>query len=194
MSSIEQMLRERMGLDATSIGSTVIHRTVRLRMKSLGFKRVEDYQKLLESSDDEWNELVESVIVSETWFFRDGEPFAAMVRLVRDEWVPMHPSGKLRLLSIPCSSGEEPYSLVMALQDAGITPNRFEVDAIDISPRVLAKAKRGLYGKNSFRGKSLAFRARHFQNTADGFELSPVIKDCVHFFQGNILNNDFLPG
>src|SRR5262249_11222130 len=43
-------------------------------------------------------------------------------------------------------------------------------------------------------GKNLAFRARHFQNTPEGFALSPAIKDCVHFFQGNILNNDFLPG
>src|SRR5712672_2583779 len=118
MQLIENMLRERMGLDACSIGSTLIQRTVRLRMKNLGLKKVEDYQCLLETSPAEWNELVESVIVTETWFFRDGEPFGAMVRLVREEWIPAHPTGKLHLLSIPCSSGEEPYSLVMAMQDA----------------------------------------------------------------------------
>jgi len=194
MQSIENMLRERMGLDACSIGSSLIQRTVRLRMKNLGLKKEAEYHDLLESSAHEWNELVESVIVTETWFFRDGEPFNAMVRLVREEWGPAHPTGKLRLLSVPCSSGEEPYSLVMALQDAGIPPDRFEVDAIDISARVINRAKRGVYGRNSFRGKNQAFRARYFQNTPEGFVLSPAVRDSVHFFQGNLLNDEFLPG
>ena len=81
MQSIENMLRERMGLDACSIGSSLIQRTVRLRMKNLGLKKEAEYHDVLESSAQEWNELVESVIVTETWFFRDGEPFNAMVRL-----------------------------------------------------------------------------------------------------------------
>jgi chemotaxis protein methyltransferase WspC len=194
MLPIEHMLRERMGLDACSIGSSLIQRTVRLRMKSLGLKKVDDYHRLLQSSPNEWTELVESVIVTETWFFRDGEPFTAMIRLVLEEWLPAHPSGKLRVLSVPCSSGEEPYSIVMALQDAGLPADRFEVDAIDISARVLNRAKAGIFGKNSFRGKNLGFRKRYFQDSKEGFALSPSIKDCVHFFQGNLLNDDFLPG
>jgi chemotaxis protein methyltransferase WspC len=194
MQLIENMLRERMGLDACSIGSTLVQRTVRLRMKALGLKKVEDYHRILESSPTEWTELVESVIITETWFFRDGEPFQAMVRLVREEWLPTHPTGKLHLLSIPCSTGEEPYSLVMALQDASIPPDRFEVDAVDISSRVIGRARLGLYGRNSFRGKNLAFRARYFQNTPEGFALSPAVRDSVHFFQGNLLNDEFLPG
>ena len=194
MLPIEHMLRERMGLDACSIGSSLIQRTVRLRMKSLGLKKFDEYHRLLQSSASEWTELVESVIVTETWFFRDGEPFTAMIRLVLEEWLPSHPTGKLRVLSVPCSSGEEPYSIVMALQDAGLPTDRFEVDAVDISARVLNRAKTGIFGKNSFRGKNLAFRTRYFQPGKEGFALSPAIKDCVHFFQGNILNDDFLPG
>ena len=65
----------------------------------------------------------------------------------------------------------------MALQDAGIPPDRFEVDAIDISARVINRAKRGVYGRNSFRGKNLAFRARYFQKTPQGFVFSPAVRD-----------------
>ena len=107
MTQIEHLLRNTIGLDASTIGSALIQRNVRLRMKSLGLKRVEDYKHLLETSRKEWAELVETVVVTET-SFRDREPFGAFVRLVLEEWLPFHPAGPLRLLSLPCSSGEEP--------------------------------------------------------------------------------------
>ncbi len=88
MSRIEELLREKIGLDADSIGSTAIQRTVRLRMKALGIAAAEDYQKLLEKSQAEWAELMEAIVVTETWFFRDREPFNAFVRLVREQWLP----------------------------------------------------------------------------------------------------------
>src|ERR1019366_2543097 len=71
MRRIEQLLAKSIGLDAASIGSMSIQRAVRLRMRSLGLRRLEDYEAYLEESSTEWNELVESVIVTETWFFRD---------------------------------------------------------------------------------------------------------------------------
>ena len=173
MKPIEDRLRETIGLDAASVGPGLIQRAVRQRMRSLGLKRLEDYQRSLEHSRAEWNELVESVVVTETWFFRDPEPIAAFVRLVREEWLPAHATAPLRLLSVPCSSGEEPFSLVMALLDAGVPADRFQVEAVDISARALARAARGVYGRNSFRGKDLAFRDRYFQPSAEGFRAGP---------------------
>src|SRR5207302_3675173 len=137
MTQIEGLLRDTMGLDAASIGSGLIHRIVRLRMKSLGLKQPDQYRRFLASSRAEWRELVEGVVVTETWFFRDREPFGALVRQVLDEWLPAHPTAPLRLLSLPCSSGEEPYSLAMALLDAGVPSGRFQIDAADISARAL---------------------------------------------------------
>ena len=103
------------------------------------------------------------MVVTETWFFREKQPFAALVRLVIEEWLPAHPTGRLRLLSVPCSSGEEPYSMAMALMDAGFPAARFEISAVDISARALAFAQRAIYGRNSFRGADLDFRTRHFR-------------------------------
>ena len=194
MKRFEHLLRKTIGLDAASVGPTSIQRAVRLRMRSLGLKRPEDYERLLESSPAEWDELVESVIVTETWFFRDAEPFAAFVRFVLEEWLPAHPAAPARLLSIPCASGEEPYSLVMALLDAGVAPERFQIEAVDISARALARAERGVYGKNSFRGKDLAFRDCYFRPSQEGFVLDPAIRNCVRFHRGNLFSEDFLPG
>jgi len=194
MTAIEQLLRQTIGLNAASLGPGGIHRAVRLRMRTLGLKRLEDYQRFLRRSRAEWNELVESVVVTETWFFRDPEAIDAFARLVVDVWLPAHPFASLRLLSLPCSSGEEPYSLVMALLDAGVPPNRFQIEAVDISTRALAQAHRGLYGKNSFRGTDLAFRDHYFQPTREGFVLDPAVRQCVRFSHANLLSDTFLPG
>ena len=190
MSEVERALRERIGLDAASIGSSLIQRSVRLRMKSHGLKRLDEYHRLLHRSGDEWDQLVETVVVTETWFFRDQQPFTALARLMVDEWLPSHPIGRARLLSLPCSSGEEPYSLVMSLLDAGVPPERFEIDGLDISSRALASASRGIYGKNSFRGRDLSYRERYFLPTREGFVLSPRVRQCVRFQRENVLNDE----
>src|SRR5262245_22602007 len=192
MKEIERALRERVGLDSASIGSSVIQRSVRLRMKSRGIKKIEDYSRFLLSSSSEWNALTESVVVAETWFFRDVEPFNALVRLVLEKWLPST-ERRLRLLSLPCSSGEEPYSLAMALLDAGVPSERLEIDAIDISARALSRARNGIYGKNSFRVNNLDFRNKYFRSTPEGFSLAPAVLKLVRFSEGNVLADNFQP-
>src|ERR1044071_5252113 len=107
MERIEKMLRETMGLDGASVGSGSIQRVIRLRMKNLGIPDETGYRELLSRSRAEWDELVETVVVSETWFFRDPEAFGIVVDAARKA----RPGTTLRILSVPCSSGEEPYSL-----------------------------------------------------------------------------------
>jgi chemotaxis protein methyltransferase WspC len=194
MQRIEALLRKEIGLDAASIGSSLIERTIRLRMKQHGLKHPQAYRELLDRSPDELRELIEAVVVTETWFFRDREPFNAFVHLVLTEWLPNNPAGPLRLLSVPCSSGEEPYSLAMALLDAGVPDTRFGIEAVDISNNALARADRAVYGKNSFRGRDLAFRDRHFHQSKDGYELNPSVRATVKFRRDNILDDGFLAG
>ena len=194
MQRIEALLRKEIGLDAASIGSSLIERTIRLRMKQHSLKHVQAYRDLLANSSEELRELIEAVVVTETWFFRDREPFKAFAQMVQTEWVPGVPAGPLRALSVPCSSGEEPYSLAMALLDAGVPDTRFAIDAVDISANALARAKKGVYGKNSFRGRDLAFRDRHFRQSKEGLELNPLVRATVKFHRDNILDDGFLGG
>ena len=182
----ENLLRRKMGLHAASIGSATIERSVKSRMADLGLKQAADYWGYLCASADELQELIEAVVVPETWFFRDPQAFAALVLLAAAERRPV-----LRVLSVPCSTGEEPYSLVMSLLDAGFLPQQLHVDAVDISARALAVAKRGIYGSNSFRGANLAFRDKYFQPTANGYALEEQLRRHVTFHQKNLLSPDF---
>lgn len=194
MQHIEALLRKGIGLDAASIGSSLIERTIRLRMKHHGLKRVGDYEDLLRDSPEEFTELTEAVVVTETWFFRDREPFNAFTQFAVGEWLPRHADGPMRILSVPCSSGEEPYSLAMALLDAGVAAERFQIEAVDISANALGRAQRGIYGKNSFRGKDLEFRERHFVAVKEGYALDANVRHRVTFARANVLEEGFLAG
>jgi chemotaxis protein methyltransferase WspC len=193
MQRIEKRLREGMGLDASTIGSSSLQRTIRLRMKAAGIEDVAEYAHLLATSATEWNQLVEAVVVTETWFFRDRQAFEILTKMVLKEWLPTHGTGRVRILSLPCSSGEEPYSIAMALLDAGIPAARFTVDAVDLSQRVLEKALAGLYGRNSFRGQDLGFRERHFTRTGEHYSVRQPVREGVTFRQANLLGDDFPP-
>jgi len=161
-------------------------------MRRLGLGDVANYYLLLQKLPSEWNDLVEAVVVTESWFFRDQGAIAAFVRLVIENWLPAHPTASLRVLSVPCAAGEEPYSLVMALLDAGVPPTRLHVLGMDISARALARAERGVYGKNAFRGKNLVFRKRYFRASEKGFALTPTVRQCVRFSQANVFGDRFL--
>jgi chemotaxis protein methyltransferase WspC len=193
MKAIEDLLRDRIGLDAASIGSSLIERCVRLRMKALGIPDADGYLRRLRVDEPEWRELIESVVVPETWFFRDRQAFDALIQNLVAEWLPRQLLHPLRILSAPCSTGEEPYSLAMALLDAGWLPGQFEIEAIDISVRALAVAQVGVYGRNAFRGQDLDFRDRHFHRSKAGYILAPRVRQCVRFHQLNLLEQD-LPG
>lgn len=189
-----RLLRQSMGLDAASIGLAAIDRAVGARQSICGLKDPRAYWERVHASGAELQELIEAVVVPETWFFRDREAFAMLARMVRDEWLPTHAEGVLRLLTLPSSTGEEPYSIAMALLDAGVPANRFRLHAVDISARALALAERAVYGNNSFRGNELEFRGRHFEATPAGYRLSPIVRQQVNFERSNLLAADLLPG
>ena len=194
LAAIEHILKASMGLSAASVGSTAIARAVRERLLACHLGDSEAYLERVHASPTELQALIEAVVVPETWFFRDRHAFTTLARIVHDEWLPAHPEGVLSLLSLPCSTGEEPYSMAMALLDATVPANRFRVDGVDISGRHIAQGVRAVYGRNSFRGGELGFRDRHFELTADGYQVKEDVRQQVRFEQGNLFAADFLPG
>jgi chemotaxis protein methyltransferase WspC len=191
---IELLLKKRMGLDVASVGRSSIERAVAQRMTECGAGKVAEYARLAAGSEKELQELIEAVVVPETWFFRDREAFSALAQLAITEWLPANTNRTARLLSIPCSTGEEPYSIAMALRDAGVPLERVHIDAVDISTLSLQSAEAGIYRKNSFRGDSLEFRNRHFTAGRDCYHIRKDIQRHVHFRKGNLLDEGFLAG
>jgi chemotaxis protein methyltransferase WspC len=181
-------LKERIGLDVTSVGPAIIERAVRQRSIACNAQTADEYWRTLLSSSDEQQALIEAVIVPETWFFRYPESFAALAKLASRRLTEINNLRALRILSLPCSTGEEPYSIAMALLDAGFKPHQFKVEGMDVSPLSVEKARRALYGKNSFRGEDLSYRERYFTTEKDGHRLNGRVLDQVRLQVGNVLD------
>jgi chemotaxis protein methyltransferase WspC len=188
---IEQILKAAIGLESASIGESTLDRSVRSRMRVCRLSRVEEYVERLRDSPYEMQQLIEQVVVPETWFFRDPETFQALAEWTTTWLAAAAEHEKLRLLSFGCCTGEEPYSIAMCLLDAGVAVDRFRIDAADISVRALEQARQGFYRQNSFRTEDLAFRNRYFLSTANGYQPAEVVRNHVRFVEGNLLNPTF---
>jgi chemotaxis protein methyltransferase WspC len=190
----EALLHSSIGLDVASLGAAAIERAVFERQRACGLRQLDAYWDRVRSSREELQALIDVVVVPETWFFRDRGAFDILCRMVTTEWLPAHSTGIFRLLSVPSSTGEEPYSMSMALLDAGVPPERFQIDAVDVSVRSLERAERAVYGKNSFRGDNLAFRNDHFTPAEAGLRLHDRVRKQVRFSRANLCAPDFAPG
>ncbi len=191
---IEELLKGTIGLDIEAVGASGVAQAMQQRRTALGLASEGAYIELLNASEREREELIERIVVPETWFFRDEKPFQMLQKYVAEEWLPTRPTVPLRLMSIPCSSGEEPFSMAMALLDIGLTPKQMQIDAYDVSRSLLAKARHAVYGKNSFRGNELSFRDRYFRSTPSGHEVGEAVRRAVAFDYGNILDPAFAEG
>ena len=185
-------LKERIGLDVTSVGPAIIERAVRQRSTANHALTADDYWHRLQGSRDEQQALIEAVIVPETWFFRYPESFATLAKLAATRLAQINNLRALRILSLPCSTGEEPYSIAMALLDAGLKPHQFKVEGLDVSPLSVEKARRAVYGKNSFRGQDIEFRERYFTAENEGYRLDERVLDQVRLQVGNLLDPTLL--
>lgn len=190
----EQLLKDRIGLDALTVGASVIERAVRRCMASVPGRDLPTYWQALQHSDSEMQALIEAVIVPETWFFRYPESFATLARQAARRINELAGSRPLRLLSLPCSTGEEPYSIAMSLLDAGLAAQAFQVDAVDVSPLSIERATEGRYGRNSFRGETLSFRNRYFTAQANDYLINEAVRRQVRFQVGNLLEPGLLGG
>jgi chemotaxis protein methyltransferase WspC len=186
LDQFERLLARHMGLDAESVGRDLIARAVLERRRASDAASLEAYWQLVSRSPAELQALIEAVVVVETWFFRDPEAFACLAREA-SEWLASSPLGALRVLSLPCATGEEPYSIAIALLDAGVPAERLAIEGVDISAAAIARARRGVYGNNAFRSKDVAFRARHFDPVEGGFLLRDAARAGVTFRSGNML-------
>ena len=187
LSGIADWLAAYSGISTAIIGTHSLKRAVEQRLKATGLSDAAAYLEPLLCSAEEQQDLVELVVVPETWFFRDRQPYVHLREHVSRMLQGGLPSQPLRLLSAPCATGEEPYSMAMTLLDMGLPKEAFSIDAIDICRQSIRRARQAVYGKHSFRGVSEAEQQQHFQPSAQGFALHPAIRQTVHFRRANLM-------
>jgi chemotaxis protein methyltransferase WspC len=189
---IETLLAAQIGLDPKSVGSRLILRAAQRRMSELGLADLSDYANRLYNTEHEVQSLAEQIVVPESWFFRDAGPYKWLRTYIRSGWLDQPARSRVRVLSLACAGGEEPYSIAIIMSEIGLPAGRFSIDAVDISARRLALARRGVYSANAFRGCDPSRRLRFFREHPGGFELDPAIRSTVRFSEANVLDSRLL--
>jgi chemotaxis protein methyltransferase WspC len=180
------ILQQASGLTLRPAGHPAITAFIEERMRALNLAQPEDYQQRLEQDAEERQRLVEAGALPETWFNRDPAAFDTLVKLAKDR-LKKNPD-KLRILCLPCSTGEEAYNIAAALTGAGLTPDQFVLEAVDISHAAIAAAQKAEYPAASFRKTSDEFREKYFTTAGeDVWQLTAEWKNLVNFRQGNML-------
>lgn len=143
---VDRLQRE-LGLDPQSIGALTLRHGIDEACAALDCRSVAELHARTCVSESDWRSFVDLMVVPETWFFRVPGQFDDLVRQLRD--VEARP---LRVLSLPCSTGEEPYSIAASLLQAGWAPHSFEILGVDVSGRAIEHARRAQYRSSSIRG------------------------------------------
>lgn len=195
LARFKTLIKLRSGLlfEGNSEANLVQALTTRAKELNMGVDR---YYAEAHGNGAEFQELINRLTINETYFFREAEHIRLLVdRLVPRLLAERSSDAPVRILSAGCSSGEEPYSLVMALLDkyGERVARQFEFVGGDIDSAVLAKARNARYTGFSFRGVPNALRERYFDADRGAFTVKEQVKKQVLFHELNLLERGVAP-
>jgi chemotaxis protein methyltransferase CheR len=183
------LIEERVGLCYPLQDAEILASKLSLRALELGFGSLLDYYYFLRydaDSEQEFTTLVNTLVVNETFFFRELAPLRVMVSEVV---APLVRAGKKpRIWSAACSTGEEPLTLAMLLEDQGLLSS-VELIATDVSSNVLARATSGSHSRRSLRQATVPHLVDKWLGVSEhAISVRPELLHSISFRQLNLLD------
>lgn len=155
-------------------------------------KTYDEYVRAIKADSKMFDEFVNYLTINVSEFYRNPEQWELLDKEVFPKLIEMF--GKnLKIWSAACSTGDEPYSLVMALSKF-IPLNQIKIIATDIDQQVLHKAQVGLYNSKSVAGVPKEFLDKYFTKIGQSYQISDEIKKRVEFKQHNLLKDSYPTG
>lgn len=154
-----------------------------------GISGYENYVQVLKTDKARFEEFVNYLTINVSEFYRNPDQWQVMDREIIPELISKF--GKnLKIWSAACSTGDEPYSLVMALS-RHIQLSMIHVTATDLDKQVIAKAKVGLYNEKSIAAVPDDLKKKYFTKIGLSYQISDEIKSRVEFKEHNLLGKDY---
>ena len=152
-------------------------------------KSYDEYVKLISSDKTKFDEFVNFLTINVSEFYRNPEQWAVLEKEVFPKLIEKF-GKRLTVWSAACSTGDEPYSLVMALSRLMPLSN-IKIIATDIDKQVLEKAKVGLYNEKSIAAVPDDLKRKYFTKVGPSYQISDEVKKCVEFREHNLLRDEY---
>ncbi len=155
-----------------------------------GITGYDNYVQLLKSNKEKFDEFINYLTINVSEFYRNPEQWQFMDKDVIPELIKRFGSRGLRIWSAACSTGDEPYSLVMAFS-RHMPLSQIKIYATDIDKQVIEKAKVGLYNEKSIAAVPDDLKRKYFIKVGPSYQISNEIKSRVEFQQHNLLKDPY---
>ena len=187
---IRKIIKKYSGITFEDKKKYFLENRVSQHMRELGLTSVKDYLLALRLSQERVRELVSKCTVNETYFYREFYQLEAFAEELLPEISAK--KQKIRVLSIPCSTGEEPYTIALIVNEVLGNLKRLKIVGVDIDYAALRKAEEGIYDDRSVSKLPDAYLLKYFSRNGRGWEVKPLLRRAVYFMEGNILNRHFM--
>lgn len=186
-------IQESRGLDFRGYKRTSLQRRINLRMEALGIDSFASYQAHLEVHPGEFSDLLNTVLINVTSFFRDEDAWTSL----RTQVIPAiiaeaHDERPIRIWSVGCASGEEPYSIAMLMaEQLGLAEfsRRVKVYATDLDEEALKTARLATYSTREVQGVPPEYLERYFERTNNHYVVSRDLRKYVIFGRHNVVHD-----
>jgi two-component system CheB/CheR fusion protein len=187
------LLRSKTEVDFSQYRKTTVRRRVQRRMVVHRLEKLGDYLALLERKPDEVDALYEELLIHVTNFFREPETFAVLETVVLPRLLQARGvDDPIRIWLPGCSTGEEAYSLAIAVTeffDGKQEPPGIQIFATDVSDRVLGIARKGIFDRSIESNISKERLRRFFSKIEHGYQVKKQIRDLCVFARQNVLRD-----
>lgn len=182
-------VQESRGVDFRGYKKSSLRRRLAHRMEAVGAEGFSAYHAFLEAHPQEFAELLNTVLINVTAFFRDPEAWEALRAKVVRGVAERRGGDNIRVWSVGCATGEEPYSLAMLLAEemgAEEFGRRVKIYATDLDEAALQTARHASYAPREVEGVPPDLLERHFERTTNHYVVSRELRKCVIFGRHNV--------
>ncbi|MBI5848645.1 MAG: protein-glutamate O-methyltransferase CheR [Nitrospirae bacterium] len=190
---IRDIIKDYCGLYFDDTSRYLLEKRLSRRIRNHHLSDFRDYYRFIrydKRAEEELTAIMDVLTVNETYFFREQNQLKAFSEEILEELRTVNREKKtLRVWSAGCSTGEEPYTIAMLINEKGHFHGwDIEVHGSDINQRVLQTARRGVYRRNSFRTTEPYFMSKYFVEEDGSFKISDAAKKHVNFSYLNLLD------
>lgn len=193
LSIFKSLIKEKCGLSFEDSREPILAKGIEARVSERALASPEEYFTVLAREPDEFSRLVNLITVNETYFFREPAHFSILTEQLLPEIIARANDRKIRIVCAGCSTGEEPYTIAMALL-AKFGPDfhrMFSVVGFDIDEEAIGRARAGVYAAHSFRGVPEQIRKSYFDEQGTSCRIKEAVRENVELLRLNIFGDAY---